>query len=162
MRVGLNTTFRAQNIIHNTIHVPAYRHSPKTPKPGLPPERVKSYPLLCYNQKATPLLSLRSHCALRPSLCSTPPQTGLTTLISIFPAPLLSLATPLYRLIILGWPCRPPWSMFWLKFTQDYQLSVATGSRNEEFEIQFQALSQLAGITVVCTPPDGRQGLLQP
>lgn len=48
--------------------------------------------------------------------------------------------------------------MFWLKFTQDYQLSVATGSRNEEFEIQFQAFFQLAGITVVCTPPDIRQG----
>lgn len=105
------------------------------------------------------LLRLRSHCALGPSFCSTPPQTGLTTLISIFPAPLLSLATLLYRLIILGWPCRPPWSMFWLKFTQDYQLSVATGSRNEEFEIQSQAFSQLAGITVVCRPPDSRQGL---
>lgn len=48
--------------------------------------------------------------------------------------------------------------MFWLKFTQDYQLSVATGSRNEEFEIQFQAFSLLAGITVVCIPPDSRQG----
>lgn len=48
--------------------------------------------------------------------------------------------------------------MFWLKFTQDYQLSVATGSRNEEFEIQFQAFSLLTGITVVCIPPDSRQG----
>lgn len=48
--------------------------------------------------------------------------------------------------------------MFWLKFTQDYQLSVATGSRNEEFEIQFQAFSLLTGITAVCTPPDSRRG----